>query len=65
MDYRSFYLHYECGLWMCDNDIIEVIKDDILKTIDECVEISYQEWKNRPWTMKVSQRILYLFATQM
>ena len=65
MDYRSFYLHYECGLWMCNHEVIKVIKEDLLKTIDQCIEISYAEWKNRPWYVKVHQSVLNLFSTQM
>lgn len=63
MDYRSFYLHYECGLWMCNREVIDVIKDDLLNTIDISKEITYQEWKNRPWYLKTYQRILNLFST--
>lgn len=65
MDYRSFYLHYECGLWMCGDEVIQTIKEDLLKTMEESIEISYAQWKNRPWYIKVYQRILNLFSTQM
>lgn len=65
MDYRSFYLHYECGLWMCNREVIDVIKDDLLNTMDISLEITYQDWKNRPWFLKTYQRILNLFSTLM
>jgi len=65
MDYRSFYLHYECGLWMCNREVIDVIKDDLLKTIDVSLEISYMDWKNRPWYLKIYQPLLNLFSTLM
>ncbi|MDF2800306.1 MAG: phospholipase D/Transphosphatidylase [Anaerocolumna sp.] len=65
MDYRSFYLHYECGLWMCNREVIDVIKDDLLKTMDISIEIGYQEWKNRPWYLKTHQKILNVFSTLM
>jgi cardiolipin synthase len=65
MDYRSFYLHYECGLWMCDKDIIKVIKDDLVKTMEESIEITYNDWKNRPWYLKIYQLVLNLFSTLM
>ncbi|MFU0826896.1 MAG: PLD phosphodiesterase domain-containing protein [Lachnoclostridium sp.] len=63
MDYRSFYLHYECGLWICNKEVIDVIKDDLQNTMDVSVEITYQQWKNRPWYLKTYQRILNLFST--
>lgn len=65
MDYRSFYLHYECGLWMCHKDVIKVIKDDLVKTMEESIEITYNDWKNRPWFLKIYQLVLNLFSTLM
>lgn len=65
MDYRSFYLHYECGLWMCNREVIDVIKDDLLNTMDISIEISYNEWKNRPWYLKTYQKLLNVFSTLM
>lgn len=65
MDYRSFYLHYECGLFMCNRETIDGIKEDLLKTMEESMEISYADWKNRPWHLKVYQPILNLFSTLM
>lgn len=65
MDYRSFFLHYECGLWMCDRETIDVIKNDLIATMDISREITYEEWKQRPWYLKAYQRVLNLFSTLM
>lgn len=65
MDYRSFHLHYECGVWICDRDTIKTVKEDLLKTMEECQEITYEEWKNRPFIIKIYQMILNLFSTLM
>lgn len=65
MDYRSFHLHYECGVWLCDKKTINVIKEDLIKTMEQCHEVTYEEWKNRPFYIKFYQRILNLFATLM
>jgi cardiolipin synthase len=65
MDYRSFYLHYECGVFMCNSDVITTIKEDLLKTMEECHEVTYKEWKDRPWHTKLVEQILNLFATLM
>lgn len=65
MDYRSFYLHYECGLFMCNAEVIAKIKKDLDDTMKVCREITYDEWKNRPWYMKLVQQCLNLFATLM
>ncbi len=63
MDYRSFYLHYECGLFMCDKDIINTIESHFKETFKVCVEVDYEEWKKRPWYIKVYQYVLNLFQT--
>ncbi len=65
MDYRSFHLHYECGVWICDKPTVTVIREDLLKTMEQCREVTYEEWKNRPFTMKVQQMFLNLFSTLM
>jgi cardiolipin synthase len=65
MDYRSFHLHYECGVWICDKDTIHTIREDLLRTMEQSHEITYEEWKNRPLIIKLYQMILNLFATLM
>lgn len=65
MDYRSFHLHYECGLWFSNCDTVNIIKEDLLKTMEKCHEVTYEEWKNRPLTLKISQLVLNLFSTMM
>lgn len=65
MDYRSFYLHYECGLFMCNREVIAGIKKDLDETLKVCHEITLEEWKNRPLNVKIKQQVLNLFATLM
>lgn len=65
MDYRSFHLHYECGVWICDRGTVNIIKEDLVKTMKQCHEVTYEEWKHRPFTMKVEQLFLNLFSTLM
>ncbi len=65
MDYRSFYLHYECGAYMCDRQVMENIRADLIETMELSKEISYEEWKHRPWPRKVVQYFLNMFATLM
>lgn len=65
MDYRSFHLQYECGVWICDKETIQTIKEDLLKTMELCHEVTYEEWKNRPFHIKIYQMFLNLFSTLM
>lgn len=43
MDYRSLYLHFECGAYLENVDVIKDIKDDLVETIEESKEISRKE----------------------
>lgn len=65
MDYRSFYLHYENGVWMSDREIIDTIKTDLLNTMEISHEYTYEEWTNRPLSWKIYQPVLNLFSTLM
>ena len=62
MDYRSFYLHYECGVFMSENQAVLDIRDDILATIKKCERITYDMWKKRPIHQKIIQWCLRLFS---
>ena len=65
MDYRSFYLHYECGVFMSENEAVLDIRDDILETIHKCERITYDMWEKRPVGQKMIQWILKIFSPMM
>ncbi len=65
MDYRSFYLHYENGVWISNDEVITTIKKDLLETMQQSREITYEEWKRRPLSWRFCQPILNLFSTLM
>lgn len=63
MDYRSFYLHYENGVWMV---WVRRYKSTVMTLpiyLETCEEISYESWKHRPKRWKLIQPILNLFST--
>ncbi len=62
MDYRSFFLHYECAVLMSMTNAVKDIKNDFLETLDKCEEISYEKWKKRPLGNKIMQSLLKLFS---
>lgn len=63
MDYRSFYLHYENGVWVYDEKVIDTILSDFRDTFEVSREITYEEWKNRPLRLKIIQAFLNIFST--
>lgn len=62
MDYRSFFLHYECGVFMSDVQAVMDIKTDITETMKKCEEITLDKWKHRPLWQKVVQTGIILFS---
>ncbi len=63
MDYRSFYLHYENGVWMSGEKIQKAIYRDFHELFEKSREITYTDWMNRPLLWKMVQPILNLFST--
>ncbi len=61
MDYRSFYLHYENGVWVYDREFVSAVEQDIIETIGVSHEVLLSEWKARPLRRKISQYILKVF----
>ena len=43
MDYRSLYLHFECGCYMEDVDVIKDIKKDLVETINVSKKITKED----------------------
>ena len=64
-DYRSFYLHFECGVWMCQVPAVKEIEKHFNEIIKECKEIKLAEWKKRPVLLRLKQSLLHLFAPFM
>lgn len=65
MDYRSFYLHYECGVCISNREAIKPILEDVQDCFNQCIEITYEDWKDRPLKLKLYQMVLNLFSTLM
>ena len=65
MDYRSFFIHFECGAWLCRCDAVFDIKEHYLSLLEESEEITVKRWKRRPWWQKLKQYVLYVFSPFM
>ena len=62
MDFRSMFLHYECGALIIKDEEINKMKEDFLRVCNESEEITYEKWKKRPFIQKIIAYIFYLFA---
>lgn len=61
LDYRSLYLHFECGCYMEDAPAVGAVKKDLLNTINKSREITPEESTVKFWK-GVWQSILRLIA---
>ena len=62
MDYRSFYLHYECGVLMTEVPAVMEMKEDFLETMRKSERVSLDAWKRRPIWQKCVQGFLRIFS---
>ncbi len=65
MDYRSLYLHFECGTWLYKTETILDIKDDFMKTLETCTQITLEDCKNVKLITRIVRSVLRLFAPLM
>lgn len=62
MDYRSLFLHYECGAIILLDDEIKKMEVDFEAACEKSKLVTYEEWKKRPWWQKLISYILYIVA---
>ena len=65
LDYRSLYLHFECGVFIYDNPVVQTVEEDFQKTLKKCQKITLEDLKKISIFMKVGGRILRLVAPLM
>lgn len=65
MDYRSLYLHFECGTWLYKTDTIFDIKADFIKTQEICTPITLEDCRRVKLPTRIVRSILRLFAPLM
>lgn len=65
MDYRSLYLHFECGVLLYRTATVEQIRQDYLKTIKLSKKITLEECRKTPWYKRLFQRLFYVFSPLM
>ena len=64
MDYRSLYLHFECGCYFEKIDVIKDIKKDFIDTMEKSYQISEKEAYPKP-LKAIWQAVLRLVAPLM
>ena len=65
MDYRSYYLHYECGVWFYRSKVVMDVKQDYLHSLAKSHEVTLEECKNVKLPVRIMRSILNLFSPMM
>ena len=64
-DYRSLFLHYECGVYFYESSIINDIESDFCKTIEKSHKFIISDYKSTSFFMRIAGRFLRAFAPLM
>ena len=62
LDYRSLYLHFECGVWMYQSQAVREAKEDMEATLPKCKEVSLDFCNKRNIFVRGIQSIMRLIA---
>ena len=65
MDYRSYYLHYECGVWFYRSKVVMDVKRDYLETLSKSHQVTLEECRQVRLSIRIMRAILNLFSPMM
>lgn len=62
LDYRSLYLHFECGTLLYKTKTIDNIKKDFIATMEKSKFITLEDTKKVKWSNKIIRSIIRVFS---
>lgn len=65
LDYRSLYLHLECGVWMYKSETVKQVLDDFIEVQQVCKEVTLEDTKKVGWWRHLARAILNTLAPLM
>lgn len=65
LDFRSLFLHYENGVFICDAPVLDDIKADLEQTMALCHLVTMEDIRRRPWHQKLLAAVFNLFSPLM
>lgn len=65
MDYRSMFLHFENGVWLCGDPTVLDIKKDFLTTQEVCEEVTLERARAHHSSRLLFRAVLRIFAPLM
>lgn len=64
LDFRSLYLHFECGVWLYGCQAVTQLRDDYLQTLQHCQAVTANDCRHS-WPVRLLQACLRLVAPLM
>lgn len=65
MDFRSYYMHYECSILFIQNNVVQDCYDDVMRTLAVSQEITLEEVMRVPLLTRWYRSILRMFSSLM
>jgi len=65
LDYRSLYLHFECGIILYGTDTVKIIQKDFLNTLNVSQKILPEDLKKIRWYHRLFQRMVQALSPLM
>ena len=65
LDYRSLYLHFECGVFIYNNSEVDKVERDFQQTLAKSHKVTLMEVKKQTLATKISGQVLRLIAPLM
>lgn len=65
LDYRSLYLHFECGTFIYNNQVVRDVEKDFQDTLKKCQRVTITDLRMRGVIETVAGRVLRLIAPLM
>ena len=65
LDYRSLFLHFEDGIWLCEAPCIREIRKDFEETLKVSESYSLRRFKHLNILLQLYRSILRVFAPLM
>ncbi len=62
MDYRSLFLQFENGVWLCGDPAVVAVRDDFLEAQRHCQEIAMSDCENLSFFTKLKQSVYRMFS---
>jgi len=65
LDYRSFYLHFECAAYLRDVPAVADVEADFQATLKKSHEVTFEDLKRIPLTTRLAGWLLKVVAPVM